>query len=39
LARFNLAAAMLAVAEGRTPDLSFDDGPVEFLADGTILRG
>jgi len=38
LARCNLAQAMIDVAEGRTPDLSFDESPVEFLADGTILR-
>lgn len=37
LARGNLAAALLDVAEDKTPDLCFDDGPVEFLADGTIL--
>ncbi len=37
LARRNLALAMLSIAEGKTPDLSFDAGPVEFLADGTIL--
>lgn len=39
LARGNLASAMIKVAEGKTPDLSFDTGPVEFLADGTILQG
>ncbi|MEO8493516.1 MAG: ATP-grasp domain-containing protein [Planctomycetota bacterium] len=39
LARCNLAAAMIDVAEGKTPDLCFDAGPVEFLADGTILHG
>ncbi len=39
LARGNLASAMIEVAEGKTPDLCFDAGPVEFLADGTILEG
>lgn len=39
LARCNLAQAMLDVAEGKKPDLSFSDGPVEFLADGTIVHG
>jgi predicted ATP-grasp superfamily ATP-dependent carboligase len=33
----NLAAAMLAVARGESPDLRFREGPVEFIADGTIL--
>ncbi|HZN36170.1 MAG TPA: ATP-grasp domain-containing protein, partial [Pirellulaceae bacterium] len=37
-AKCNLAAAMLAVAEGREPDLSFGGGRVEFLADGTIVK-
>jgi tyramine---L-glutamate ligase len=36
LARSNLAAAMLAVACGKTPDLSFHDEQLEFTADGTI---
>jgi predicted ATP-grasp superfamily ATP-dependent carboligase len=35
-ANTNLAAAMLAVAEGRTPDLCFHARPVEFAADGSI---
>jgi hypothetical protein len=39
LARSNLASAMIAVAEGKTPDLCFDTAPIEFLADGTILQG
>ena len=39
LARCNLASAMLAVAEEKCPDLCFDAGPVEFLADGTIVSG
>ena len=39
LAHCNLAEAMLDVAQGKAPDLSFDEGPVEFLADGTIFRG
>ena len=37
LARGNLASAMIEVAEGKTPDLSFGREPVEFSADGTIL--
>jgi tyramine---L-glutamate ligase len=37
LARGNLAAAMIDIAEGKTPDLCFDTGPVRFLADGMIL--
>ncbi|HKD36675.1 MAG TPA: ATP-grasp domain-containing protein [Pirellulales bacterium] len=36
LARENLAAAMLDVAEGRTPRLSFADRQLEFDSDGTI---
>lgn len=36
LATSNLAAAMLAVAEGCAPDLRFAAGPIEFRADGTI---
>jgi hypothetical protein len=35
-AKTNLAAAMLAVIQGDTPNLSFRAGPVEFAADGTI---
>ena len=38
IASGNLAAAMLAVAEGRTASLSFGDGAVEFDADGTVRR-
>ncbi|MBC8354104.1 MAG: ATP-grasp domain-containing protein [Planctomycetes bacterium] len=38
LARGNLAAAIIELAEGKTPDLSFDAGPVEFSADGTIIH-
>jgi tyramine---L-glutamate ligase len=34
----NLAAAMLAVAVGKAPRLSFRDRPIEFTADGTIFR-
>jgi predicted ATP-grasp superfamily ATP-dependent carboligase len=34
LSRNNLAAAMLVVAEGREPALSWHDGVVEFSADG-----
>src|SRR5262249_9171715 len=33
-ARTNLAAAMLAVVQGQTPDLCFADTLVEFSADG-----
>lgn len=33
----NLAATMLELAEGRSPDLCFDGEPVEFSADGRIL--
>jgi predicted ATP-grasp superfamily ATP-dependent carboligase len=36
LARENLAAAMLDVAGGRTPRLSFADRQLEFDSDGTI---
>jgi tyramine---L-glutamate ligase len=36
LALDNLAAAMLAVAAGEMPRLSFRDHPLEFDADGTI---
>jgi predicted ATP-grasp superfamily ATP-dependent carboligase len=39
LARTNVAAAMLAVAEGRSVDLSWWPGPVTFRADGTITAG
>lgn len=35
--RTNLATAMLAVAEGRSPDLCFCDEPLEFTAAGEIL--
>jgi predicted ATP-grasp superfamily ATP-dependent carboligase len=38
IARSNLAAAMIDVAEGKSPDLSFDAGPIEFSADGIILK-
>jgi predicted ATP-grasp superfamily ATP-dependent carboligase len=34
--RTNLAAAMLAVMMGESPDLCFSAEPVEFLADGTL---
>src|SRR5262245_42817554 len=37
LARTNLAAAMLAVVEGRRPDLCFGEGQVEFDANGTVI--
>jgi tyramine---L-glutamate ligase len=37
LARSNLAAAMLAVAEGRDPCLRWRSEPIEFTADGTLL--
>ena len=37
LARSNLAAAMLAVAHGHEPHLSFGTDQLEFTADGTIL--
>jgi len=37
LARTNLAAAMLAVVSGRSPDLCFTAEQLEFTADGTIL--
>jgi tyramine---L-glutamate ligase len=36
LCRNNLATAMLAVAQQREPALSWDDGVVEFSADGRI---
>jgi predicted ATP-grasp superfamily ATP-dependent carboligase len=39
LARENLAAAMLDVAGGRTPRLSFADRQLEFDSDGTIRWG
>jgi tyramine---L-glutamate ligase len=35
-AKANLAAAMLTVAEGASPDLCFGDEPLEFMADGTV---
>jgi hypothetical protein len=37
--RTNLAAALLAIAEGRPPDLCFDDRPVEFASDGVVVGG
>jgi predicted ATP-grasp superfamily ATP-dependent carboligase len=39
LAQSNLAAAMLAVAAGQPPDLSFGSQAVEFKSDGTIISG
>jgi predicted ATP-grasp superfamily ATP-dependent carboligase len=36
--RASLAKAMLDVAEGRCPTLSFDPQPLEFDADGTVRR-
>jgi predicted ATP-grasp superfamily ATP-dependent carboligase len=33
----NLAAAMLAVCRGQAPDLCFDQGSVEFTADGHVI--
>jgi tyramine---L-glutamate ligase len=36
LAKSNLAAAMLAVAEGNSPELFFADHAVEFDSDGTL---
>ena len=36
LARTNLAAAMLAVAAGQSPNLCFGDEQVEFTADGAV---
>lgn len=38
VARSNLAAAMLAVAEGRTPELTFGHKAVEFDSDGTVRQ-
>ena len=38
LAVENLAEAMLAVASGKPPRLSFSDRPLEFDADGTVRR-
>jgi predicted ATP-grasp superfamily ATP-dependent carboligase len=35
-ARTNLAMAILDVAEGRDPDLSFKSDVIEFDADGTV---
>jgi predicted ATP-grasp superfamily ATP-dependent carboligase len=32
----NLGAAMLAVAQGKPPDLMFSREPIEFYADGTF---
>jgi predicted ATP-grasp superfamily ATP-dependent carboligase len=37
-ARANLGQAMLDVAAGNPPDLSFDETPLEFNADGTVRR-
>ena len=37
LAETNLAAAMLDMAHGKTPDLRWHGGSVEFRTDGTIL--
>lgn len=37
LCQQNLAAAMIELAEGGEPELCFNDGPIEFSADGTIL--
>jgi tyramine---L-glutamate ligase len=37
-ARSNLAAAMLAVAAGQPPDLSFTERTIEFKAEGRILE-
>jgi predicted ATP-grasp superfamily ATP-dependent carboligase len=37
LARTNLAAAMLAVVSGHSPDLCFDDKQLEFTANGQVL--
>jgi predicted ATP-grasp superfamily ATP-dependent carboligase len=36
--RKNLAQAMLDVAAGNPPDLSFDETPLEFDPDGTVRR-
>ncbi len=36
--RSNLAQAMLDVAGGRLPTLSFHNEPIEFDADGTVRR-
>jgi predicted ATP-grasp superfamily ATP-dependent carboligase len=36
---YNLAAAMLEVAQGETPAIPFDRGAVTFRADGTVMRG
>lgn len=38
LSRVNLAAAMLAVARGEEPDLSFSDASIEFTADGEVFK-
>jgi tyramine---L-glutamate ligase len=35
--RTNLAAALLATAEGHAPDLCFNDRPVEFASDGVVV--
>ncbi|HEX5497861.1 MAG TPA: hypothetical protein VFX03_01485, partial [Thermomicrobiales bacterium] len=35
----NLAGAMLDLAAGRIPALSFRDGPLRFEADGKIAMG
>jgi predicted ATP-grasp superfamily ATP-dependent carboligase len=36
--RTNLAQALLDVADGKPPDLSFDETPLEFDPDGTVRR-
>jgi len=36
--RTNLVAAMIAVAEGRTPDLCFDQQQIQFSSSGEIWR-
>jgi hypothetical protein len=38
IANGNLAAAMMAIAEGGAPNLSFDGSAVDFDADGTVRR-
>jgi predicted ATP-grasp superfamily ATP-dependent carboligase len=38
LSRTNLAAAMIDVVEGRTPNLEFQTGYVDFTADGMVNR-
>jgi predicted ATP-grasp superfamily ATP-dependent carboligase len=39
LGRTNLAAAMLAIVRGKSPNLCFGSDQVEFTATGNILRG